>query len=69
MTEEDGKNRRYEPPVMMPLGALARGIGAECTAGSGIVGGECKFGGLGGTNCHTGGSPASGECSSGTLPA
>lgn len=37
---------RYERPVLVPLGEMARGYGAQCNPGSqaGAVPGECKAG-------------------------
>ena len=40
------KNKKpvYETPVIMPLGELARGLGASCKSGS-SPGGTCRKGG------------------------
>ncbi len=47
----------YQAPVIVPLGAMARSVGASCSAGIGVSGG-----GLG--QCRNGGG-ARGQCTSG----
>ena len=65
----------YETPVIIPLGELVRGSGANCGTGSspgdskcgagGIAtGGKCQPGSSAGTKCQSG-SVASTQCSSG----
>ena len=51
------KNKKpvYETPVIMPLGELARGLGAACKSGSAPTG-TCRDGG---------GVPPSGTCGKG----
>ena len=59
----DRKNRpegddrpRYEAPVLVPLGEMARGFGAACSMGTNAGGqgqGLCRDGGTA-INCNTG---------------
>jgi hypothetical protein len=65
MTKDARKKQGHEPPLLMDLGALARGLGRECKPGSAEFSGECVTGGGAGTNCHSGGSPGSGKCEMG----
>lgn len=63
----------YQPPVLMPLGELAKGNGqASCHPGSSAS--DCSTGGTASNNCHVGnsavqrcfqGSSVSGNCRSG----
>jgi len=54
---------KYEPPIVVPLGEIARGSGA-CTTGSGDTD-TCTAGGLALTAC-TAGTAALGACTGGT---
>ena len=38
------KKPKYEPPLIVPLGALAKGLGAPCAVGS-VPTGQCNAGG------------------------
>ena len=53
---ERDRRPRYETPVLVPLGEMARGFGAWCSAG-----GQA---GQGAGNCEQG-SPATGRCYAG----
>ena len=58
---------RYETPVLMPLGEMARGAGASCSYGgtpSGKGGGNCGSGATVGGFCAAGGA-ANGQCAAG----
>ena len=61
-----GAKRKYEAPMVMPLGELARGSGAWCTSGSaaGAPGDLCVDGVAAGWDCSYG-SGASGDCING----
>lgn len=52
--------KKYEPPLIVPLGELARGAGAGCSFGGSAFGGgsNCKTGGTAGLNCITGTTPS-----------
>ena len=62
------KNPKYETPVVVPLGGLARGIGAYCRAGSSPGVGDCTAGSLAGSYCTAGTYPGT-ACTEGTDPA
>ena len=50
---------RYEAPVLVPLGEMARGYGVQCNLGS-VAGAdptECKQGGTPPVKCKPGGTP------------
>lgn len=44
---------RYEPPVVVPLGELAKGTGV-CNVGSANTQGACNYGGAAGGGCGAG---------------
>jgi hypothetical protein len=50
--KDEGIKPKYEAPTIIPLGGLAKGVGA-CTAGSGDTD-TCTAGGLAGTACTAG---------------
>lgn len=53
-----GRGRRtYQAPVIVPLGEMAKSVGASCSSGLGVFGG-----GIG--QCRNGGG-ARGQCTSG----
>ncbi len=66
----------YETPIVMPLGELAKGSGADCfegnsahdrcTVGNGAESFSCSLGADYGTGCIHGNKPASNLCSQGT---
>lgn len=58
MSEKDKRARpRYEAPIVVALGEMARGAGTECIPGSSAVG-----------YCYSGGTASgSGYCSTGTI--
>jgi hypothetical protein len=57
MSDHNAKGKpKYESPVIVPLGEMARGAGAECAAGSNAVG-----------NCRAGNSANPGYCQAGTI--
>ncbi|MBP1731110.1 MAG: hypothetical protein H6Q55_1539 [Deltaproteobacteria bacterium] len=63
MSKKDERTKpKYEAPIVVPLGDLARGAGA-CTAGSGDTD-TCTDGGLALTAC-TNGTAATAACTSG----
>ncbi len=60
------KNKKptYGTPVILPLGELAKGLGAPCSFGS-VASGKCTEGpGVPPPNCFTGGR-AVGNCNNG----
>jgi hypothetical protein len=61
---------KYEAPIIVPLGGLARGIGLYCTDGSSPAGTDsyCESGTFATGYCHNG-SAAGGYCSTGTVGA
>ena len=65
MSELKAKRKpKYESPVVVPFGELARGTG-YCAAGSGAIGDYCTAGTLAGTAC-TAGTGAVTACTAGT---
>jgi len=58
MSEQNAKGKlKYESPILVPLGEMAKGAGSDCTAGSHAVG-----------NCTSSGSTANnGYCTAGTI--
>ncbi|MBF0502087.1 MAG: hypothetical protein HQM09_18250 [Candidatus Riflebacteria bacterium] len=65
MTDPNSRKKlKYESPILVPLGLLARGSGA-CTAGSGDTD-TCTAGGLALTACTAGNSAHAG-CTAGSL--
>ena len=63
--DDSRAKRRYEKPVLSPLGELARGSGA-CNSGADVATGSCGSGTNPGPGvCHSGSSPG-GPCNSGT---
>ena len=70
----DDKKNTYETPVIIPLGELARGLGAPCNPGSVATGQcntgpsvppyiDCTTGGQAGAICTNG--PSASTCSGG----
>ena len=62
------RKAKYESPAFVPLGAMAKGAGAECVAGSSAVG-NCRAG----TNadpgyCQAGTTASPGYCTAGINP-
>jgi len=51
-----GSKPAYEPPVMLPLGEMAKGVGAFCSLGGNPHGvqGVCTIGGAARGRCGTG---------------
>ncbi len=45
---------RYEKPVLVSLGALASGDGANCSFGSGDISGPCTVGAIASGQCFAG---------------
>ncbi len=56
--------KKFEKPVLLPLGALVQGAAANCEPGSSATP-NCEPGGLAG-GCETG-NAAGGKCESGIL--
>ncbi len=63
MENKNEKKSKYESPVLIPLGEMAKGAGA-CTAGSSYVGG-CSIDVIGN---NPGGYPEAGDCVDGGAP-
>ena len=56
MSNQNAKGKlKYEAPVLASLGAMGKGAGVDCSAGSNAVG-----------LCHAGTSASPGDCTSGT---
>ncbi len=69
-----GTKTKYQPPELIPLGELARGLGncdngagvdGNCLTGSGASNGNCEPGSAADQNCATGFSPTD-NCDTGS---
>jgi hypothetical protein len=76
MSKHESNKKRYEKPVLIPLGELATSMGAECVGGSSAgqqcYGGDvanalCQSGTIANAACNAGGE-ATGVCSTGGTP-
>ena len=59
--------KRYETPVIVPLGELSMSRGAQCSTGSVAVTGSCATGHKAAPACNSGGT-ADASCVSGDNP-
>jgi hypothetical protein len=63
MSKEESERLRYETPMVVPLGAVAAGVGADCPTGSGASA-TCEPGALATPSCEFG-TGATGKCETG----
>lgn len=67
MSDQNVKGKsKYESPVLIPLGEMAKGTGAECAAGTSAAG-NCREGGAANPGyCQAGTTAIPGYCTAGT---
>lgn len=54
--KDESKKPKYETPIVVPLGEMAKGAGANCIGGS-VVTDVCVYGSVPGFGCSSGGTP------------
>jgi hypothetical protein len=68
MSKKDEKTKpKYEAPIVVPLGELARGVG-YCAAGSSASDGYCTAGVAAASACTDGSVALAAACTSGGAP-